>query len=104
MAAEVICQFEMTYAGVKRYKGEIFRLIGARNDDTLVRIGHVRPITGDTDIPGRVRDDTGREFTDESSRVAFRLQEGSDPAVIIRRPGRPKGAKDTAPRRRRAEG
>lgn len=103
--ATVICNVEMLYGGIKRYKGEVFEMIGALNDDKLVRVGHVRPVTGDMlPLKGTERDDaTGRVFVDRSSWEAYRRAAPSDAVIVQRRAGRPVGAKDSAPRTPRAK-
>ncbi len=96
MPAEVICLVEGTYNGMNRYKGEIFRFQGSRNEDALIRVGHVRIVDEDTQ---RVVDDTGREFISEGTRTEARRRMGSNVIDLNpRRPGRPKGSKDSRPR------
>lgn len=90
---------EMNYDGVKRYRNEIFELIGARNDDKLVALHYVKVIPDDAKV---VRDDyTGRRFATESALDAYRrVAPQADRSTIVRRTaGRPKGAKDSAPRK-----
>ena len=101
--AKVICNVEMLYNGIKRYKGELFEMIGALNDDKLVRVGHVRPVTGEMEpLKGTERDDaTGRVFVDRNAWEAYRRTAPSDAVIVQRRAGRPVGAKDSAPRTRK---
>lgn len=103
--AKVICNVEMLYNSIKRYKGEVFELVGARNDDKLVRVGHVRPVTGDMEpLKGIERDDaTGRIFVDRAAWEAYRRAAPADAVIVQRRAGRPVGAKDSAPRQRRSK-
>jgi hypothetical protein len=104
MGTKVISQINMNYDGTERYRGEIFNLGGLRNDDKLVRIGHVRPVTGDMEL-APVRDDTGREFIDEGSRRAYRLiAPAKEVAIVQRRPGRPLGSKNKKPSAPRTSG
>jgi hypothetical protein len=93
MAGEkVLVKQPMTYNGVSRYKDEVFALIGARNDDALVRVGHVRPYDGPT-----VRDDySGREFASQQGLNSYRIEAPKDAVVIRRGPGRPKGSTNKA--------
>lgn len=87
---KVICLQNMKYDGVDRYKGEVIALIGARNDDALVRVGHVRVITGDSNLTP-VRDDySGREFIDERALETYRMVAPREAIIIRRGPGRPR--------------
>ncbi len=88
----VISNIEMSYNGIKRYKGELFDLIGALNDEKLVRVGHVRVVANASlDTRLIVRDDaTGREFVDEAARIAYRRAAPSDAIVVQRKAGRPR--------------
>ncbi len=109
---QVVIQREMTYDGIKRYKGEIMALHGARNDDKLVRNNLVRIF--DEEHENCIRaDNLGRDFTtEESLRVAQRdvdfaplhinseTGEGELPGKL--KPGRPKGSKDKKPRKKAA--
>lgn len=95
---EVICNTDMSYDGTARYKGEIFHLIGARNDATLVRVNHVTPITAEFPV-SRIEDDSGRVFTSENAREVYRRTVGnSETTINVRKPGRPKGSRDKQPR------
>lgn len=81
----------MNYDGTKRFKDEIFELIGARNDDALVRVKYV--VLWDEKKHSEVRDDSGRCFISEGARQHYRMSVGNE-AVIVRRPvGRPAGSK-----------
>lgn len=88
------------YNGVNRYKGEIFPLLGMRNDERLVDNDFCVPFKGDEEA--LVIDDTGRRFIDEAARVAYRqTAPKTDTAIVAtKRPGRPRGSTDAAPRRR----
>jgi hypothetical protein len=98
MGQKVVCRQEMTYNGVQRYRDEVFELQNMRNDYSLLKVGHVHPF--DETAIAVVTDDSGRQFVSETSRQAYRRQAPkSDTTVIVKRPpGRPKGAKDKAPR------
>lgn len=90
---QVINSLEMTYAGVKRFRGEIFTLLGLPNDEKLVRVGHFRVISGETRIENIYRDDgTGREFVDEATLRAYQ-RSGDKTAIRVKRSaGRPRKA------------
>lgn len=89
---EVICKEEMNYNGVQRFRGEIFRLIGAPNDDALVKVGYVRVIHPD-EVVERIVDDSGRIFIDETARrnARSRMTPGETSIVVAapRKRGRP---------------
>lgn len=86
------------YNGVNRYKGEIFLLLGMRNDDKLVKHDYCAPFDGEESE--LVTDDSGRRFIDESARVAYRQTAPKDETTIVttKRVGRPRGTKDSRPR------
>lgn len=86
---DVLCNFEMDYAGTKRYKGEIFTLQGALNDEKMVRIGYLKPVILE-EVETKVVDDTGRIFANESSRIEYRKNAPNDVIVVRRGRGRPK--------------
>jgi hypothetical protein len=87
---DAICNFEMTYLGVKRYKGEIFTMGRAMNDEKLVRVGHLTPVTDQFDTATWVTDDSGRRFTTEEARLNYRRSAPNDVIVVRRGRGRPK--------------
>jgi len=82
---------EMTYSGTKRYRGEIFKLSGALNDDNLIKVGHVKTVPWEyAEVEAKaVRDDTGRLFESDEARINFRRTAPRD-VLIVRRPGRPR--------------
>ncbi len=100
---------DMTYAGIKRYKGEIFTLRGARNDDNIVRNALVRLFDEDTEDKHRA-DNLGRDFISleamaraqrDANMVSLTLSsEGEQEAPAKRKRGRPQGSKDTKPRKK----
>lgn len=85
---------EMTYNGITRYRGEIFTLAEAMNDEKLIRIHYVRVIDGErieAINKTRVRDDySGRDFIDELSLQAYRRNAPNDAVVLRRKVGRPR--------------
>ena len=92
----VISNIDMIYNSIRRYKGEIFALGGFANDDKLVRVGHVRPITADNQPP-EVPDDSGRVFVSEQNRLAYRISAPQGAVIITgRRTGRPPGSRNKA--------
>lgn len=103
----------MMYAGVKRYRGEIFNLGGFRNDDALVRNLMVSLWLDDNE--SYRADNMGRDFVSEDA--ARRAQRDTEFVPLIinsetgeatvetlkRKPGRPVGAKDKQKRRKPAK-
>lgn len=87
---KAIVNQEMLYCGEQRYKGEVITMHGARNDDALVRVHHLRPLDGEYNMSTIVRDDSGREFVDEYARQQYREKAPREALVIKRGPGRPR--------------
>lgn len=99
MNQKVVCRQEMTYNGTKRYKDEVFELQNLRNDYAMVNTGLVHPYQGEENA--LITDDSGRTFISEAARVNYRrVAPAADHSIRVKRPaGRPKGSKDTQPRR-----
>jgi hypothetical protein len=91
MAQQCIVREQMIYNGVQRYSGEVMQLVGARNDEALVRVRYVVPVTGahSPDADGRpagaVHDSySGRWFTDEGALNEYRRNAPQDAAIAVR--------------------